>query len=249
MNYPWANIGTKIDDYDLPRIGHRIGVGEDEIHALLDVESHGAGFDEHGVTRLFEEHVFYRELPKAKRVTAQQLGLAHPTWRKNYKNNLDRLKRAYEFDSDAALRATSWGLGQIMGFNHKLAGYDTPLEMVEAFALDEAAQLEGMIEFIINAGLNDELRNHEWAVFARGYNGSEYAKNNYHIRLAQRFAWWQTKPDTPWTPEMAVLESKMTQEQPSPVPTLSWSENLQAWILDSKTTTILLKTNMESSNG
>jgi hypothetical protein len=202
MKYPWSGQGAKLSDYDIPRIGHQIGVGEDEIHAVLDVESRGTGFDEHGVIRLFEEHVFYRQLPQRKRDPAVREGLAWPSWRRNYANNYTRLLAAYQFDQGAALAACSWGLGQVMGFNCKLAGYDTPLEMVEAFAESEANQLEGMIEFIKSSGLDDELRRHDWSAFARGYNGAGYKANQYDTKLAQRFAWWQKKPDTEWFPEV-----------------------------------------------
>lgn len=207
MTYPWVGVGTKLSDYDIPRIGQEIGVGEDEIHAVLDVETGGTGFDQHGVIRLFEEHIFYRQLPAAKRSAAVAAGLAHPSWRRNYKDNYARFLRAYEFDPAAALGACSWGLGQIMGFNCKLAGYSSPLDMVRAFAVSEGNQLDGMIDFITAAGLADELRRHDWAGFAKGYNGAGYAANRYDKRLAERLAWWQKRPDTPWSPEFAKAES------------------------------------------
>ena len=49
----------RLDDIDLPRIGARIGVGEDEMHAILDVEAAGSGFDaQDRIKMLFEPHVF-----------------------------------------------------------------------------------------------------------------------------------------------------------------------------------------------
>lgn len=211
--YPWAKQGKKLTDYDLPRIGHLIGVGEDEIHAVLDVESRGTGFDKHGVIRLFESHVFYRQLPKEKRPAAMSMGLAHTSWSQakaagNYRNNYDRLCRAYDFDPKAALEATSWGLGQVMGFNHRMCGYSSALQMVEAFAESEGNQLEAMIEFIVSASLDDELRRHDWAGFARGYNGAGYKANRYDVRLRQRYDYWKRKPDTKWSPAMAAQEDK-----------------------------------------
>lgn len=198
--FPWSNVGTKLDDYDIPRIGHRIGVGEDEIRAVLDVETRGTGFDSNGVIRLFEEHVFYRQLPKLSRQNAVAAGLAWPKWRSNYKDNYQKLLAAYTFDPHAALMSCSWGLGQVMGFNHNLAGYDTVEDMIKSFAESEANQLEGMVEFIVVAGLDDELRAHDWAGFARGYNGKGYRKNKYDERLNSRFKFWQSKPDVVWSP-------------------------------------------------
>jgi hypothetical protein len=210
--YPWSNKGAKLTDYDIPRLGHKIGVGEDEIHAVLDVETRGSGFDDNGVIRLFEEHIFYRQLPKSKRDEAVRKGLAHPKWRRNYKDNYNRLLKAYDFDPTAALESCSWGLGQIMGFNCKLSGYNTALDMVNHFAVSESNQLEAMIEFIVTANLDDELRRHDWANFARGYNGAGYKANKYDTRLLNRYLWWSKRPDTPWTPDMAKQEHEEVEE-------------------------------------
>jgi len=194
--------GRKLDDIDLPRLGRLIGVGEDEIHAVLDVETRGGGFDSQGRPKmLFEPHVFHRELGEAKRRLAVTQGLAYPRWgeRSYPKDSYPRLLQAIKIDRPAALRSASWGLGQIMGFNCRSAGYPTAEAMVEDFLDDEEKHLEAMISFIIAEGLDDELRRHDWSGFARGYNGAGYAKHGYHLKLAERFAWWQKRPDTPFT--------------------------------------------------
>ena len=72
----------RIDDLDIPRIGSVIGVGEDEVHALMEVEAGGSGFDSRGRPKmLFEPHVFYRNLTGEERQRAVDLGLAYPKWR------------------------------------------------------------------------------------------------------------------------------------------------------------------------
>ena len=74
-----------------------------------------------------------------------------------------------------------------------------------------------MITFIINAGLDDELRRHDWRGFARGYNGSGYEKHNYHGRLAAAYAKWAKIPDTPWKREQALVTTMEAPEMtPSP---------------------------------
>jgi hypothetical protein len=217
-NTPWIGKADQIDDYDLPRIGHMIGVGEDIVHMVLDVESRGEGFKDGMVIKLFEEHVFYRNLPVSKRDQAVKLGIAWPKWRKNYKNNHATFLKAYEFNPGAALKACSWGLGQVLGENYKMLNYASPAAMVRAFAADEANQLQGMIDFIKAAGIDDELREMEKttnratllqlaSAFASRYNGPGYRKNNYHIRLVNRLVFWRGKPDTPWSPNMAKTES------------------------------------------
>lgn len=197
----------RIDDIDLPRIGHRIGVGEDEIHAVLDVEAAGSGFDSKGrVKALYEPHKAYALSSGATRDRLVSAGLAYPTWgAKPYpSDSYPRILAAMAIDENVALRSTSWGLGQIMGFNSVAAGYDTPQAMVKAFADDEENHLDAMVNFIVTNGLDDELRRHDWAGFARGYNGSGYAKNGYHTKLAAAFAKWSKIRDTAWSPDDPV---------------------------------------------
>ncbi|WP_280141978.1 N-acetylmuramidase domain-containing protein [Methylobacterium sp. yr668] len=55
-------------DLDLPRVGYTTGVGEDEIHAVIDVEAAGNGFDKLKRPKmLFEPHRFYANLSGEKR--------------------------------------------------------------------------------------------------------------------------------------------------------------------------------------
>ena len=103
-----------------------------------------------------------------------------------------------KIDEDLALQSCSWGLGQIMGFNHSMAGFKSTKEMVERFKLDEEYHLEAMVRFIISAGLDDELRRHDWRGFARGYNGAGYEKNQYHTKLSAAFQKWKRIKDTPY---------------------------------------------------
>ena len=188
-----------LSSIDVAMVGRRIGTGEDEIRAVLAVETSGGGFDKLGRPRmLFEPHVFWRELGQGqKRTAAEAQGLAYPLWgMKPYPaDSYAAFMRAYKLDPSAALRSASWGIGQIMGFNHKAAGYASAGDMVAAFCESEKAQLDAMISFIRSEGLDDDLRRHDWSGFARGYNGAGYATHGYHTKLAAAFAKWQAIPD------------------------------------------------------
>ncbi|MER8830438.1 hypothetical protein NKH73_25245 [Mesorhizobium sp. M0938] len=48
MDTTFRGAARRLDDLDLPKLGALIGVGEDEIHAFLDVEISGYGFHAHG---------------------------------------------------------------------------------------------------------------------------------------------------------------------------------------------------------
>jgi hypothetical protein len=209
--YRGFKSGKPIDDIDLPRIGDMLGVGEDEIHAVIDVETAGRWRDDQGRIRmLFEPHQFYKHLPDAKRGAAVAQGLAYPKWgAKPYpKDSYPRLLAAMQIDEEAALKSASWGGPQIMGSNFGMVGYTSPKHMVLDFLADDDNQLEAMVKFIKAAKLDDELRAHQWAAFARGYNGPGYAKNSYDTKLAAAYKWWQSKPDTPWKGEIAPGASK-----------------------------------------
>ena len=72
---------------------------------------------------------------------------------------------------------------QVMGFNYKLVGYETPEDFVKAMFLSEYNQIKAGLDYIKNVGLIDEIKTKSWRAFARGYNGAGYAKNNYHVKL------------------------------------------------------------------
>lgn len=207
----------RIDDVDLPKIGHQIGVGEDELHAFMDAETRGSGFDGEGRPRiLFERHIFHRYLPTAKRAAAIKAGLASTTPGGYGKESeqYGKLLRAMAIDQRAALYACSWGLAQVMGFNHSLAGYPTVDAMILAFMDDEENHLQAAVNFIIATGLADELRRHDWPGFAYGYNGKHYAINNYDKHLADAYAKWAKIRDTPWSP--GVPDNPAPDDEPAP---------------------------------
>lgn len=212
----FKGTARRLDDIDLPKMGALIGVGEDELHAVIDIESRGDGFDDDGrPVILFERHKFYEYCPKEKLQRAIKAGLASktPGGYGKYADQYPKFLKAYAIDPRAAIMSCSWGMFQIMGFNYKLAGFDNPEDMVLAMMEDEEVHLAAAINFIINAGLDDELRAHNWEGFARGYNGKQFKKNNYDTRLAESFRKWSRIKDTPWSPDLIEQEP-----QPEPQP-------------------------------
>lgn len=200
MNPYFKGAAKRLDAWDFGRLAKLIGTGEDELRAVIEVEAAGGGFDAAGRPKmLFEPHVFYRELGEAKRARAETQGLAYRRWgTKPYpRDSYARLALAIAIDRPAALRSASWGMGQIMGFNCKLAGYPDAEAMIEAFLDDEETHVQAMVNFIITNHLDDDLRRHDWAGFARGYNGPGYAQNQYPQKLRAAFAKWAARPDTP----------------------------------------------------
>ena len=158
--------------------------------AVMDVETDGCGFlPDKRLPILFEMHVFHRETGgRFDRVAAD---LSAPTaggYGSPGAGQYDRLSRAMELDERAALRSTSWGLGQIMGLNASSAGYDDVPDMIAAFVDGEDEQLMAMARFICHERLDAALRTKNWAAFARGYNGRTYWQHDYDGRLARAYA-------------------------------------------------------------
>lgn len=181
-----------LSDSDVRTIAGYLGCEIAAVRAVLQVEAAGKGFDSKGRPKmLFEPHIFYRELGAgAKRDRAVKDGLAYAKWKAGAypSDSYPRLEQAMAINKTAALRSASWGLGQVMGFNHKAAGFATVEEFVAAMTHSEGAGLYAMARFIVSKGLQKHLRSKDWAAFAKGYNGAGYAQHGYHTKLAAAYA-------------------------------------------------------------
>lgn len=180
-----------------------IGCDIPAIKAVHQVEASGAGFMPDGSVKiLFEPHIFWRELvnvgidPRYKRSGNDDI--LYKEWKRGaygkYSQQHSRLNRAKAIHSTAALKSASWGSFQILGLNHKKAGYNTVEEMVEDYAKGEAEQLVSFITYLKNTGIGKFLANHEWAKFAKAYNGAGYkgspltSEDDYDLRLERAYA-------------------------------------------------------------
>jgi hypothetical protein len=70
-----------------------------------------------------------------------------------------------------------------MGENYAVAGFTDVETMATAMTVSEDAQLAALGSFIAGNRLAKPLAVHDWASFARGYNGPDYATNRYDIQL------------------------------------------------------------------
>jgi len=191
----FKGAARKVTPEEIDQIAIDLKVEVAAFRAVIAVEAAGSGFDKAGRPKaLFERHHFYKHLKDAPglQANAEAEGLAYPKWgTKPYPKGSDavyaEIERACTIDEEAALLSTSWGLGQIMGSNFKMAGCSSVEAMVEEACESEAGQLRQMAAFIKSAGLQDELMNKDWAKFARGYNGPGYAQNAYDVKLAQAY--------------------------------------------------------------
>ncbi len=212
----YKGTGKKLEDFDLTRLAGELGVGEDPLHALIEVETRGTGFDDAGrVIMLFEPHKFYKHLSGEKRALAVAQGLAYPKQgTKPYpSDSYPRFLKAMQIDETAAFLSCSWGMPQIMGENFEQAGYSSVEDMVAAFAEDEENQVAAMVAFLKANHIDDDLRRIEaisktgriptaadWVPVVRPYNGKNFAINDYHNRAARAYAKWLKIKDTELAP-------------------------------------------------
>lgn len=100
------------------------------------------------------------------------------------------LNAAMQIDEEIALQSASYGLGQVMGFNHRKLGYTSAKEMVSAFSNPEFGtenQLYGFLAFIINSPeLISAIREKNWRRIAEIYNGNN--ADTYSLLLKNTYA-------------------------------------------------------------
>lgn len=172
--------------------------------ALVVVECAGEPFEMDGVTPrlLFERHQFFKYLKARapqKLQSAIDAGLAHQGWRKDtqYKDQgssakrLALIARARAIDVECANLATSFGVGQTMGFCAAEIGFTSATAMVDWMTKGGlAAQVEAMAREIKAKGLRGALQKEEWQLFSSKYNGPGYAKNNHDGRMRAAEDYW-----------------------------------------------------------
>lgn len=197
----------RLTDCDFKIAAQRLGVDEASVRAVTEVEASGDGFLPDGqIDILYERHIMYRQLGKIwSRDQILQAQTKHPnlvnsktggyatgaTAFERGKREHDRLRAARLISNYAALESCSWGMFQIMGFHWSMLGYQSPVDFVLTLSRSEADQLEAFCRFIEkNTQLLNALRTRDWVQFARLYNGSNFAKNQYDSKLRNAYRKW-----------------------------------------------------------
>ncbi len=166
-----------------------LGIESEDLWTVLNVETHGYGFlADRRPLILFERHIFHKRTDSRFDDTNPGVSSATPGGYIGGADEYLRLAEALALDRAAALESTSWGIGQVMGFNASLAGFGDAEAMVTAMSASEDAQLGAMARFLRSASLDVPLAEHDWATFARGYNGPDFSLNQYDARLGAAYA-------------------------------------------------------------
>jgi hypothetical protein len=191
----FVGASTPISAGGLDRATQLLGSGAAEIWTVLEVETKGFGYlPDRRPAILFERHFFHRLTGGKFDDQAPSISSSIPGGYLGGAREYDRLAQAIALDRHAALSSASWGIGQIMGSNFAEAGFPSVEAMVDAMVQAEDNQLTAMARFVCSAGLSKPLAAHDWAGFARGYNGPNYAKNQYDTLLARHYQMFAAGP-------------------------------------------------------
>ncbi len=179
--------GTPLTSGGVDGVLKTLGASGSALWAVLSVETSGCGFlADRRPKILFERHVFHRLT--AGRFDGRDPDVSAPTpggYGPGGAHQYLRLQAAMLLDEGAALQSASWGLGQVMGFNHKAAGFADAGAMADAFVQSEDAQLAGMAGVIAGSSMKAALKAQDFTTFARLYNGPDFARNDYDGKLRQ----------------------------------------------------------------
>ena len=195
----------KLTNEMIKDLANRLGIEPALLKAVQIVEAAGReGFLSDGRPQiLFEGHIMYKEFHKKfpdrdLAYLCKKFSMVfYPKWDKSkYFGGLGEYKRlelAKEIDEECALKATSWGMFQIMGFNHNLCGCKDVFDFVHKMSESHEKQLELMYYFMNNSGCLKELKEKDWAGFAKKYNGPGYAQNAYDQKLRNAYENFKNK--------------------------------------------------------
>lgn len=195
----------KLTNEMIKDLANRLGIEPALLKAVQIVEAAGRdGFLSNGRPQiLFEGHIMYKEFHKKfpdrdLAYLCKKFSMVfYPKWDKSkYFGGLGEYKRlelAKEIDEECALKATSWGMFQIMGFNHNLCGCKDVFDFVHKMSESHEKQLELMYYFMNNSGCLKELKEKDWAGFAKKYNGPGYAQNAYDQKLRNAYENFKNK--------------------------------------------------------
>ena len=207
-------VGYKPSLSALRKAAKKLGVELSVIRAVFQTETEGQTYTKDGrIKILYERHYFsrftHRKYDKDRDISAPTpfKGKTHKEKGKvvatpeidrygNLPNQYRRFEKAKKLDEEAAYSSISYGSFQIMGSNYKDAGYKSAKEFGDAmFSADEDKMLDAFTNYIsANHAMRKALLNHDWATFARLYNGPGYKGNKYDTKMAENYKIFSADP-------------------------------------------------------
>ena len=160
------------------------------IAAFLEVETGGLGFSSDGKLIIqFEPVWFKRKAPFAPS------GLWSLNKVERQAEEWKAFNDAFSKNKNAAMEATSIGLGQIMGFHYSRLGYKTVGEMWDDAKKGIEQQVHQICKFIAtDIKLMSAIKAHDWDGVATLYNGAgykqlaaKYGREPYDVSMSKAY--------------------------------------------------------------
>jgi len=178
---------------DLDAGADLLGVERAAIQAVATVEGGRAGFGPDGRCMVrYELHTFANRTHRKFNATHPHLSNTYVAGRGYHAggqpNEWSHLYGAAMLHrTEDAIASTSWGMFQIMGFNHAACGYPSPGTFASAMCESAGSQLQAFLRFCQANHLQRFLATKDWAGFASRYNGPSYRDNHYDTSLAAAY--------------------------------------------------------------
>ena len=184
----------------LERVKKETGLGIAEIRAVYETEAAGNIYIQDGRKKiLYERHVFHKLTNGRYDDTYPDISSSKPyTSYGTYSEQYNRFEKAKKLDEEAAFQSISYGAFQIMGYNYKDAGFNTAKDFGETMFGATIDDMFGIFATFITAKTNrmtlNALIEHNWAEFARLYNGPDFKKNQYDTKMRDNYLKYEKDP-------------------------------------------------------
>ena len=150
------------------------------LQAFIKVESGGKGFDSKTGKILIQfEPAWFKKMANFAPSGAWSVNGVE-----RQAKEWEAFNNAFAIDREAAMKSTSIGLPQIMGFHWKRLGYKNVGAMWDDFKVSEANQIKALEKFIqTDPRLLKAFEQKDWHMMAMIYNGSGYAAQAHRLGI------------------------------------------------------------------
>jgi hypothetical protein len=194
----------RLSEGDFIAAAKTVGQGAEvsSVMAVAQIEAGGrAGFAPDGRPIIrYELHIFHKETGGAYQQSHPHLSQPTLAAGNPYHDGTQATEWSYLYGAmilreqagprriRTALRSASWGMFQVMGFNHNSAGWADVIGFANDMFVWENNHLRAFLGYVQSTGLSPTLIQHNWTAFASGYNGPAYAVNQYDTKIAAAYA-------------------------------------------------------------
>jgi hypothetical protein len=166
----------RITDEQIKQLATEFHYDPQLLKAFIQVEGTGNGFNRDGKLKIQFEPLYFQRYTKIK--ITNSVDVQSKEW--------EAFNAAYKLNPGAAMMSTSIGIMQIMGAEFAKCGYYSVNAMWDDFKLGEYQQVRGGCNYIKNKKpLHDAIKKMDYAKIAYYYNGPQYYKHQYDIKLKE----------------------------------------------------------------